>query len=163
MAKKSSGASRKSSTGARTAGDRIKETWDSTLAALTAAEQEVERQIKALLKRNKIGTQDAATALKDLGARFDQERKKAARELEGRLGELQSRIETERRSLGRRMDEAVHGTLASLNIPSRKEIGELTRKVDELSRKIDGFRKTSVAKGRRTAGRAAAAVRRRRG
>jgi polyhydroxyalkanoate synthesis regulator phasin len=152
MAKKSSG----------TAGDRIRETWDSTLAALTAAEQEVERQVKALLKKNKIGTKDAATALKDLGNRFDQERKKAARELEGRLGELQARIEKERKGLGRRMDEAVHGTLASLNIPSRKEIGELTRKVDELSRKIDGFRKTSAAKGRKTAGRAAAALRKRR-
>lgn len=158
MAKKSSRTVHKASRRARTAGDRIKETWDSTLSALTAAEQEVEKQIRALLDRNKIGTQDAAAALRDLGSRFDKERKKAAREMEGRLAELQSRIQEERKNLGRRLDDAVHGTLVTLNIPSRKEIADLTRKVDELSRKIDGFRKTSVRKARNTARKASRAV-----
>jgi poly(hydroxyalkanoate) granule-associated protein len=158
MAKKSSRTARTTSRRARTAGDRLKETWDSTLSALTAAEQEVEKQIRTLLERNKIGTQDAAAALKDLRTRFDKERKKAAKELEGRLGELQSRIDKERKNLGRRLDDAVHGTLVTLNIPSRKEISELTRKVEELSRKIDGFRKTSVSKVRKTARKASRSV-----
>lgn len=154
MAKKSSRTARK----VRSAGDRFKDTLGSTVSALTAAEQEVERQIQSLLKRNKIGTQDATAALKDLGARFEKERRKATREVESRLGDLQTRIQKERRVLGKRLDEAVHGTLVTLNIPSRKEIAELTKKVDELTRKIDGFRKSSVAKGRKTAHKATAAV-----
>jgi poly(hydroxyalkanoate) granule-associated protein len=158
MAKKSSRTAHKASRTVNTAADRIKDTWESTLSALTAAEQEVERQIRTVLKRNKIGPQDAAAALKDLGERFEKERKKAAKELEGRLGDLQDRVQKERKSLGKRFDEAVHGTLATLNIPSRKEISDLTRKVDELTRKIDGFRKTSVAKGQKTARKASAAV-----
>jgi len=35
----------------------------------------------------------------------------------------------------------VQGALAALNIPSRREVHELTRRVEELSRKIDGFRR----------------------
>jgi polyhydroxyalkanoate synthesis regulator phasin len=39
------------------------------------------------------------------------------------------------------VENAVQATLARLNIPSRGEIQALTRKVDELSRKIDRLRR----------------------
>jgi len=39
------------------------------------------------------------------------------------------------------VDDAVRRTLAALNIPSRNEVQELTRRVEELSRKIDRFRR----------------------
>ncbi len=57
--------------------------------------------------------------------------------------------------MGRYADEAVQGALAALNIPSRREVHELTRRVEELSRKIDGFRRTAP----RRAPRMTAAVR----
>ena len=44
---------------------------------------------------------------------------------------------------------AESGTLARLNIPSRREITELTRKVEELSRQIDAFRDRSRQRGAR--------------
>jgi polyhydroxyalkanoate synthesis regulator phasin len=39
------------------------------------------------------------------------------------------------------VDGAVRRTLAALNIPSRHEVHELTRRVEELSRRIDRFRR----------------------
>ncbi len=81
--------------------------------------------------------------------RLDTEGRKAYRKLEVRMAELQQRLGRDTQSLGRRVDEAVRGTLARLNIPSRREIAELTRKVDELSRKIDSFPARSRRRGAR--------------
>jgi polyhydroxyalkanoate synthesis regulator phasin len=39
------------------------------------------------------------------------------------------------------VDEAVQRTLAALNIPSRQEVHELTRRVEDLSRRVGGFRR----------------------
>jgi polyhydroxyalkanoate synthesis regulator phasin len=120
---------------------RLVETWNATIQALTSAEAEIEKQIKLLLKRNKLNPKDAKAALEDIGSRIDKERKKALKQLESRLSSLQSRVKKERKAAVKMADEAVKGALVALNIPSRQEIAELTRKVDELSKKIDGFQR----------------------
>jgi poly(hydroxyalkanoate) granule-associated protein len=79
--------------------------------------------------------------------RLDKEGRKAYRQLETRVADLQKRLGRDTANLGQRADEAVRGALARLNIPNRREIAELTRKVDELSRKIDAFRARSRRKG----------------
>src|SRR4029079_17408701 len=116
-------------------------TWHSTLIALTTAEQEVERQVRDLLQRNRITSKDAAAVLRDLGSRAEVERRKAMKDLESRLGSLQKRMKKERKGVGQAVGEAVTGALASLNIPSRREVMDLTKKVDQLGSKIDKFRK----------------------
>jgi hypothetical protein len=133
---------------AGTTGEVLRDTWHSTLVALTTAEQEVEKQIGQLLKRNRIQARDAAGILRELGSRADVERRKAMKELEARLGTLQTRMKNERKVVGRAVGEAVTGALASLNIPSRREVTELTRKVDQLGAKIDTFRKRAVRRAR---------------
>lgn len=121
------------------AADVLRERWDKALAALTAAEAEVEKQVRALLRKNKVGTREARETLQKVRARFEKERRKAQREWSARLSEAQARLHKERRALGHFVDEAVRGTLVALNIPSRREVADLTRKVEQLSRKIDGF------------------------
>ena len=119
----------------------LRETWASTVAALGSAEAEVQKQIKGLLKRNRIGARDAATVLKRFGARVERERKKALKQLEARLAPLQARVQAESKVVGRKVGQAVKGGLAAFNIPSRQEVNDLTRKVEELSRKIDAFKR----------------------
>ena len=126
---------------AKKTGEVLRETWASTVDALTAAEGKVEKQIKGLLKHNKIGAGDAAEMLKNLATRLARERKKAMKQLDVRLTEIQARLHKEQRVVRRMVDDAVKGTLAAFNIPSRQEVGELTKKVDELSRKIDAFKR----------------------
>jgi polyhydroxyalkanoate synthesis regulator phasin len=120
---------------------RIQTTWANTVEAISAAESDLEKQLKALLKRNKISTKDASAMFQDLSALIGRERKKALRELETRLRAIQTRAQKQRRAVGRAVDEALQGALARFNIPSRQEVHELTRKVDELSRKIDRFKR----------------------
>ncbi len=128
---------------AQAAGKRIRQTWDATVKALSAAEASAERQLRILLARKRIKPADVRTALAAFRARVSRERRKASRQLESRLSALQVRLRQEGKDLGRVVNETVRGTLAALNIPSRREVSELTRKVDELSRKIDGFRRSA--------------------
>jgi polyhydroxyalkanoate synthesis regulator phasin len=123
------------------AADRLRETWAQTVASLAAAEAAVEKRVRALLERNRISTRDASTLLKDVNALVGRERKKAARQLEARLQALQARARKERKVVARMANDAAQNALAAFNIPSRQEVQELTRKVDQLSRKIDSFRR----------------------
>jgi len=125
----------------KTTSDRIRDTWAATLATLASAEAEVEKQIRVLLKNNNISAKDARSALRDLRSRIDRERKKALRQLDTRLRGLQSRIRKERTTVAKMVEDGVQTTLAALNIPSRREVNDLTAKVAQLSRKIDSIRR----------------------
>ena len=125
----------------QSAAGRLRQTWASTVDAITSAESDLEKQVKSLLKRNKISTKDASAMFKDLSALIGRERKKALRDFETRLHAIQARAQKQRKVVGRAVDDALQSALASFNIPTRKEVHELTRKVDELSRKIDRFKR----------------------
>lgn len=122
------------------AGRELRQTWDSALAALTQAEADVQKQVRRLLKRNRIDASDAASLLKSLNAGLERGRQAAGRELEARAQDVQARLARERKNLGRAVDDAVQSALATFNIPSRKELAELSRKVDQLTRKVDALR-----------------------
>ena len=134
-------AARRAVTPARKAKSRLEKTWEETQAALSSAEGKVEKRVKELVKRSGVDTRQATKTLKAWGGRLDRERKKALKQVEGGLSSLQVRARKERSALARTVDEAVRRTLAALNIPSRQEVHELTRRVEELSRKVGGFRR----------------------
>jgi polyhydroxyalkanoate synthesis regulator phasin len=108
---------------AREAKSRLEKTWKDTQAALVSAEAKVEKRVKTWSQS------------------LERERKKALKQVEGRLVVLQTRAKKERRAVARMVDDAVQRTLAALNIPSRQEVQELTRRVEELSGRIDRFRR----------------------
>jgi len=139
MAKKSA-KSKVKATG-RSAAELARSAWQQAVEAVVSAEQQAEKQVRQLLKRNKLGGKEAAQVVADLKGRFERERKKASKGLDSQLKALQARIQRERASAGKRVGQAVQHTLASLNIPSRREISDLTRKVEELSRKIDALKR----------------------
>ncbi|HET7291452.1 MAG TPA: phasin family protein [Vicinamibacteria bacterium] len=123
------------------AAEALRSAWGQAQEALATAQAAAEKQVKAALKRNKIGGREAAVVLKELGARFERERKKAQKRVEAQLATLRSRVTKEGRAAGRRVGEAVEQALAALNIPSRREVADLTRKVGELSKKIDALKR----------------------
>jgi hypothetical protein len=89
------------------------------------------------MKERQITGRDASAALRDLRKRLEKERRRVARTLDARLGEVQARLMKEGRALGRSAEEGVERALGALNIPSRQEVARLTRKVEELTRKLD--------------------------
>lgn len=139
---KAAGASRAS--GVSRAQKALREAWDNTLQGLTRAEAEIEKQVRALLKKNKINVDDAAEMLKKLRSSAEKERTRGMKELEARLKLLQARVKKEGVNVAKMAEEAVQSALAALNIPSRREVAELTRKVEQLSRRLG-----ALGRGRR--------------
>jgi len=119
----------------------LERTWMDTRAALSSAEAKVERRVQDLVRRSGVDTRQARKALEAWRHKIDRQGRKAMRRFEGRLAVLQTRARKERRVVGRAVDDAVKRTLAALNIPSRQEVHDLTRRVEELSQKIDRFRR----------------------
>lgn len=71
------------------------------------------------------------------------------KELEARRKDFQkltSKVEDRVDDLGERIDKQVTGALHRLGVPSRNEIQTLTRRVEELSRKVDKLTGTPVVK-----------------
>jgi len=126
---------------ARKSKSGIEKTWKDTRAALSTAEATVEKRVKALVKRSGVDTRHAREALTTWRHRFDRERKKALKQVEGQLAVLQTRARKERRVIARMVDDTVRRALAALNIPSRQEIQELGRRVEGLSHRIERFRR----------------------
>ena len=135
--------------------DVLRERWQAALKGLASAEAELEKQWKQLVKKSGLSGTDAKGTLKELRVRLEKERQRALKGLEAGVAGLQARVKEEGASLSRKADEVMKSALVAFNIPSRQEVGELTRKVDELSRKIDGFKAGPARKGARKPAKAA--------
>jgi len=125
----------------RKAKSRLDRTGKDTQSALGFAEATLEKRVKAFLERSGVDTRHARETLVAWRHRLDRERKKALKQVESRLTVLHARAKEERRALTRTVEDAVRRTLAALDIPSRHEVQELTRRLEELSQKIDRFRR----------------------
>jgi polyhydroxyalkanoate synthesis regulator phasin len=113
---------------------RLARSWDDTRATL-------EKRARALMKTSGVDPDKAAERLAALRQRLDRERRKAVKRVEGRLVVLRARAKKERRVLTSKADEAVHRALVALDIPSRKELHELTRRIEDLAGKIDALQR----------------------
>jgi poly(hydroxyalkanoate) granule-associated protein len=120
---------------------RLAKTWDDTREAFGTAEAAVEKKVRALVKKSGVDTRKATQVVAAWRDRVEKERRRARKQVEAQIATLQARAKKERRAMGRMVDDAVQSALAALNIPSRHEVHELTRRVEDLSKKIDGFRR----------------------
>jgi hypothetical protein len=133
-----------------TTADVLRARWQAALKSLAAAEAELEKQWKTLVKKSGLSGKDAKGALNELRVRLEKERQRALKGIEAGVAGLQARVKEERAVLSRKADEVMKGALVAFNIPSRQEVGELTRKVNELSRKIDSFKGSRRVSARKT-------------
>lgn len=109
--------------------------------ALKGAPKAAEARVKALIKSGQPALDRAQALVNETGRNLQKQSKALRKDVAGRVAELGKRVEKERKNLGSRVEGAVKTTLASLNIPTRSEINLLARRVEELSRKIDGLKR----------------------
>jgi len=109
--------------------------------AIGTASGRAERRVKDLIKSSQPALERARGFVNQTGRSFSRQTEGLRTDLAQRVSELGTRVEEERKSLGKKVDGAVKNTLASLNIPTRSEINLLARRVEQLSRKIDGLKK----------------------
>lgn len=103
---------------------------------LRSVEASVEKRVRNLVRKNAVSPKDARKALASLSQGAAKERRAALKRIDAGLKGLQNRARKEGKAAARVAEDTVRRTLAALNIPSRREIVELTRKVDDLSRRI---------------------------
>lgn len=95
--------------------DAVKKSVESGLGVIKNLEAEIDRGISKLIKRGRMTEKEARRFRKDLIARLTQHKEE----------------------LERRVEEQVGRVLTGLNIPTRKDVQKLTRRIEELAEKID--------------------------
>ena len=118
--------------------------WLAGLGALSVAEDEGSKLFKRLVKE---------------GEGFEKKSKdrfqKIQDEVETKVEDVRDAAESTWDRLGSNFDERVASTLKRLGVPSRLEIQRLTKRVEELTKKVDALKPKPAPK--RTAKKAASA------
>ncbi len=96
--------------------------WLAGLGALATAEEEGTKLFNSLVEK---GEAFEARSKEQLG--------KMREKVEGAVGKAESSFE----KLGDAFDDKVAGTIKRLGVPSRNEINRLTKRVEELTLKVD--------------------------
>ncbi len=139
---------RAAGTGRRTAAGgaraRLAKGWDETRQALAVGGAALGERARAFARTRGVDLDKAADRLAGLGGRLDRERRKAAKRVEHRLLLLRGLAQQERGAFARRAEETVRRALVALDLPSRQELRTLTRRVEELSRRIDALQPVAL-------------------
>lgn len=116
--------------------------WEGARRAIEDAEQAVEKEVRRISASPRA--QQARKTLASLQSQIDSQGRKALRHIQDRLATLQVRARRERRVIARGVDKAVRKALIAIDIPSREEVQALTRRLDELARRIDQLHPTAL-------------------
>lgn len=103
--------------------------------------QTAEARVKAILDRSKPAIERAQAMVTETQKNLTKQGKAIQKDIAHRVADIGTRVDKERKTLGRKVESAVKTTLASLNIPTRSEINLLARRVEELSVKIDSLKR----------------------
>lgn len=121
--------------------ERLERTWDETRRALRTAEASVGRKVAELVEQSGLDARDVLKQAEAWRSRLGREGRSARKRAMARLAELQKRARRDGRQIRSGVDDAVARALAALNIPSRREVQELSRRVEQLSARIDRMRR----------------------
>ncbi len=100
-----------------------------------------EARVKALIESGKPALERAQAMVNETGRNLSKQSKAIRKDIAHRVADIGTRVDKERKNVGRRAESMVKTTLASLNIPTRSEINLLAKRVEELSRKIDSLKR----------------------
>lgn len=114
--------------------DRAKEIWLAGLGALSAVEEEGSKLFKSLVERGSTYEKKRKEQMDELWKEVSEKYDKAEDKFGESFDKAEERIESNLKSI-----------ISGLGIPSRKEIQELSNKVDALNKKIDQIKEKKSA------------------
>ncbi len=106
--------------------ERAKEIWLAGLGALSAVEEEGSKLFRSLVERGSSYEKKRKEQMDELWKEVSERYEKA----EGQVGESFDKAEE-------RVERNLKSIITGMGIPTRKEIRELSNKVDALNKKID--------------------------
>ncbi len=111
--------------------------WLAGLGALSVAEEEGTKLFKRLVKEGQSFEKRGKQRLESMQGK-----------VEDRVDDVRDKAESTLDRLGSSFDENVAATLKRLGVPSRHEIQRLTKRVEELTAKVDALRPKSAPRTR---------------
>ena len=106
--------------------DSAHQIWLAGLGALAVAEEEGSKLFKTLVEKGE-----------GFEKRGKKQFEKVSKSVEGQVDAARDQAEGAWGKLGRSFDERVAGALQRLGVPSRMEIQKLTKRVEQLTKKVD--------------------------
>ncbi len=130
--------------------DRGRDLWLAGLGAVATVEKEGSELIETLEKQGDRILSDlqkeANRLFRDLVKRGEQTEKKGRKRLTAVVGEVEERQKEVTGKLESLVSETVEAALGRLDIPTRREVQTLTKKVDTLMKQVDAL--TALMQGR---------------
>lgn len=117
--------------------------WLAGLGAMATAEEQGSKLFESLMKKGKV-------VQKHNTARLD--------DLKDRVKDLRSMPGNAMEKINENVDSGMAAVLHRLGVPTKREIGALTRRVEELTRSLEKKKATKARLDRRRSHRAKAAV-----
>jgi poly(hydroxyalkanoate) granule-associated protein len=116
-------------------GESAQRIWLAGVGALASAEEEGSRVFEQLVSRGREVQTDLKSPIEDATDRL----RETVAEVRGRAGKTWKRVETA-------FDQQVTAALHRLGVPTRREVEELTHRVESLRQAIDGVDRKPSAK-----------------
>jgi poly(hydroxyalkanoate) granule-associated protein len=101
--------------------------WLAGLGALATAEEEGTKLFNTLVEK---------------GETYETRGKKRINEMKAKVEDVVGKAESSLEKVGDALDERVADAIKRLGVPSRNEITKLTKRVEELTLKVDGLKAT---------------------
>jgi poly(hydroxyalkanoate) granule-associated protein len=111
---------------------RAREIWLAGLGALSRLEQEGDKVFESLVERGKDYEDKRSQQLQEATENFRQQQESLTQDVTKRLDDATKSVE-------KAVSDTLSGTLGRIGVPTRDEVRGLSRRVGELSQKLDAL------------------------
>ena len=111
---------------------RAREIWLAGLGALSRLEQEGDKVFEALVERGKDYEDKKSKQFQEATENFREQQKSLTQDVSQRLDDATKSVE-------KAVSDTLSGTLGRIGVPTRNEVRGLSRRVGELSEKLDAL------------------------
>jgi len=114
--------------------------WLAGLGALATAEEEGTKVFKNLVKKGERYEVPGSRQVGDTVDVVKQTAKNAQAKAEAQIGKQLGWVESNWERVEDRIDDTVATTLQRMGVPSRDEVKKLTRRIEQLTKKVEGMK-----------------------
>ncbi len=115
-----------------------------SIGVVALSKEEIETVVNRLVEKGEITEKDGRKLVEELVSRTREVSQSSVKKTTERVGKTTSKTED-------LLTKRIEAVLNTMNIPSKQDIDQLTRKIDALSRKVSALDKKLSSEGKRPA------------
>ena len=119
-----------------------------SIGALALTKEEVEALVDRLVEKGEITEKEGRKLVEEITARTKETHKEVTQKVSQKVSEPISKKDEMMEKMEEAFTQRVQAILNSMNIPSKNDIEELTKKIDKLARKVSELDKKLSAESK---------------